>query len=70
MFFFKNLLVFVSDLHDGVIFTSLKVVSIAVSFFTETSRWANFNLNVDIFFLSISRVPPHDDGDEETELDV
>src|ERR1051325_8154658 len=38
--------------------TSLKVVSMAVVFFTETRRCANFLRRGVIFFLSSSRVPP------------
>jgi hypothetical protein len=45
----------------GVMFTSLNVVSIAVSFFTATSLSASFNRKVDIFLRSVSLAPAQEE---------
>ena len=42
----------------GVMFTSLKVVSIAVSFLAETSLSATLRRNIDNFVRSVPRLPP------------
>ena len=42
----------------GFMSTSLNVVNIAVSFFTETKRSATLRRSIDIFSRVCSRVPP------------